>query len=180
MPENYLEKALALAAGSTFSERPDATAWAAVEADLRLRFPRPYKDFVSHFGSGTFGTDLYLLNPASSLPQLRLSIDNLREMRDQHELGLARLESNGGPDRKQLIAVAVTTSKIDLCLKCSGNPMSAELLKIHYDLGECEYLGMGIAEFLCKLYVGELPWASDLRQLIWGERVDDPFFRAGA
>src|ERR1051325_9858969 len=113
MPEDYLEKALHLAGNSGFVECPDDGAWMAAEKDFGVRFPSPHKDFVSRFGTGVFGTDLYLLNPASSKPQLRLSIDYMREMRMEKVVGFARLEENHFPGTDGLIPIASTTSQVD-------------------------------------------------------------------
>src|SRR5688572_20560550 len=82
MPDDYVEKIVALAQPFPPVEQPSLDDWERVERELNRVFPPDFKALVSALGSGTFGLTLELKNPTSSSQYGRLSKAALFEYRE--------------------------------------------------------------------------------------------------
>lgn len=165
-----LHKAIQFAGDFTPAGAPTDDDWVHLERDLGLHFPADFKRFSSHFGSGRFGEDLYLLSPSAPAPQLRLCRKTLTEFQTDfsnfdHSFPLF-------PAPNPFVIVLTTTSRIHYALRATADRLSSELTRLHFSLLESEELHLPIAEFIVKAYEGAL--GADAREMIWTD--SSPFF----
>ncbi len=171
----FFDRCVELASNCEFQERPTEADWKHLEREIARQVPNNHKQFVSHFGSGTFGEDLYLLNPRAA-GRCRFDARRLLENREEKHLLLEDAGCKIFPE-KNLVLIAFTTSRMDLLLDVQDQS-GTKLLFL--DLGQLSQFPqkMSFAEFVCRLYLGDLDqeWAESVRRSIWIER-ETPFFR---
>ncbi|HKS36453.1 MAG TPA: SMI1/KNR4 family protein [Verrucomicrobiae bacterium] len=170
---SFVEQALELAGNCNYQERPTEQHWLKVEAELGVKLPSEYKALVSRFGTGRFGGDLYVFNPAAS-KHIRLSKKDLEDLRQEYAAFLDWLAQDGYrlyPEPGGIIITAATTSQISFGFQTKDCPVS-DLIVVRFGAHECERLQMGLAEFICRLYRGELYGVGGLRTVIWNGSSD--------
>jgi hypothetical protein len=180
---NYVSKALELAGECKFRDCPSVQDWENLEKDLGIKLPEAYKQFVSSFGSGYFGSDIYLYNPH---PQGSPRLDRgfLEEFPSLYHLLLSDLESGYWrklfPEKKDgLICAALTASRHCILV----DPLGPKRQTVFLNLGQMYQveLAMSLPEFLCRLYLNNLDLRDDLKDFLkdfrdaqWDE--NRPFF----
>jgi len=174
--DQFFTRAVDLAGHVAHSDRPTDADWARLEADIGYRFPLTHKRFVSHFGSGRFGSDLYLQNPRAA-GRCGLNDRLLRLYAEENASFLQEAKQAMYPD-SGVVLIADTTSRMSFFLDLGSNQHGENV--IFADLGVFRIINLSLtfAEFVCKLYEGELedgPTAG-LRESIW-TRKDVPFFQ---
>jgi len=173
--EHFFKRCVELAGNCQFKEQPTAADWRQLEHEIGRRIPPDHQRFVSYFGSGTFGDDLYLLNPRAS-GRCRFDALRLEQNREEKRLLLEDVGCDTYP-KTNLLLIAFTTSRMDLLLDVKDQ--SGDQL-MFLDLGQMAQvpLQMSAAEFVYKLYLGEFDeqWSAGVRRSIWVER-ETPFFR---
>ena len=169
----FLKKALELAGDFEPIDPPNDEDWDRTERDIGWRLPAEHKRFVSHFGSGRFGDDFYMLNPKAKGAG-RLNAEALRGYSQRKRRSLSKLSRPIFPE-SSLLLIATTTSGVD-CFVDASQPEG--LILFDLDLSKHFELSMSFPEFVYKLYTDQLSqnWAGDLRQSIWSSS-DARFFK---
>jgi len=169
----FLRKALELAGDFHPVDCPTEEDWEFLEREIGFTLPVEHKQFVSRFGSGRFGDDLYLLNPRAKGAG-QLSANALQNYAAQTALLLAEMPRRVYPDGT-LILLATTTSRLDWFMD-GTEPKGL----VFFDLGIYRVFNLPFtfAEFVCKLYTGELnyDWEESVKKTIWSGD-DAPFFK---
>ena len=174
--EEFFTRAVDLAGHFAHSERPRDTDWERLEAEIGYRFPLTHKRFVSHFGSGRFGSDLYLHNPKAA-GRCGLNDRMLRSYGEENVSFLQEAQQVVYPD-SGLVLVADTTSRMSFFLDLGSNQHGENVIFADLGVFRIVNLGLTFAEFVCELYEGELKvgHTAGLRESIWTRR-DVPFFQ---
>lgn len=177
MEYDLVNECLGKARDCAFVEQASQADWTRVERDLLVEFPEEYKRFVSAFGSGRFGSDLYVVNPAAC-GGLVLNQQELLRYRESRALRLDRIGREVYPARGGLIRIAGTTSLFDLFF----DPKKLERRVQHVvladlDMGECTEIPLCLAGvvFTAFAQTSRERWASLLRKVVWGDS-QVPFF----
>lgn len=148
-----------------------------VERDFGLRLPLTYKMFVSTFGSGVFGHDLYVLNPVASEENVRLSKSWLLKRISRIRSHLEPLPRGYFDGRDGIFPVATTTSQIDLGFNVRNAVVGDQVTIVDLGGRELEETGLSLCQFLVAVYSCKMNWMDELQRVIWGHRKDTPFFR---
>ena len=169
----FLRKALELAGDFHPVDCPTEEDWEFLEREIGFTLPVEHKQFVSRFGSGRFGDDLYLLNPRAKGAG-QLSANALQNYAAQTALLLAEMPRRVYPDGT-LILLATTTSRLDWFVDSArANGL------VFFDLGLYKVFNLpfSFAEFVCRLYLRELDydWAESVKRTIWSAS-DARFFK---
>ncbi len=174
--EEFFRRAVDLAGQFERKDGPLDADWVRLEADIGYRFPLTHKRFVSHFGSGRFGNDLYLQNPRAA-GRCGLNDRMLQLYAEENASFLQEAKQVVYPD-SGLVLVANTTSRMSFFLDLGSNQHGENVLFADLGVFRIIDLGLTFAEFVCKLYEGELEGGptAGLRESIWTRR-DVPFFK---
>ncbi len=169
----YFRKAVELAGDFHPVDCPTEEDWERVQREIGSELPTEHKRFVSRFGSGRFGNDIYLLNPRAKGPG-QLSAKALRNYAEQTALLLAEMPRRVYPNGT-LVLLATTTSRLDWFV---DGARPKELVFFDLGLYRVFNLPFSFAEFVCKLYAGDLKhdWAESVKRTIWSAS-DAPFFK---
>lgn len=151
--------------------------WQAVEAELGMRLPSDYKEFMSVYGTGSVGTEgLTVLPPTApeGYPYrgggMADESENLREMwNDRWDNDV--IPGLDAPE--QLLAWGVGHSDPDLYgwIMTSAEPDEWPVVVwrrgVHPDF---VYFDLGMVEFLRRLTTGDLPENPASNDFVWGMR----------
>jgi hypothetical protein len=159
-------------------EQPGSDDWGRLERELGLRLPSDYNSLVSDLGSGWFGLDLMLRNPAAKGRQ-RLSKEELVAYREMvgfiEELaGVALFPRKGG----LVLIGGIGRQHLMLGPSNDGEDYS-RLFLLDHDYDEVHGIKSGVAKSIYDLYNGNANerWAVELRGYVWGN-FDVAFFTA--
>lgn len=178
MPNPFLVELLELAKLDRPVERPSITDWKSTETEIGVVFPNDFKELMSAFGSGTFGTDITFLNPCAVGREKLCK----QTMLDYREMVLPSLTDQDFdipfyPKPKGYVYVGSNSFGIDLLYKREGSKALGSLTVFDFHAPELHHQTMGIVEYLLHAYrgigLGEI--TGRLRRGAWENNT--PLFR---
>lgn len=176
---DHLQRAVELAGNCRFTWLPSADDWDSLPRELSACIPESHRRLVNHFGSGHFGSDLYLLCPRAS-DNIRLDAGTHDQLLNAYGPMLREIHKNIwkeiSPSPGGMVLVAENTSRIAIFL-------DAQERTVGLDLGGAARLDFKVnfAEFICRLYERnyvrgwDADWADEFRTSLW-PNSSTPFF----
>lgn len=176
---DHVQRAVELAGNCRFTWLPSADDWDSLPQVLSECIPEGHRRLVNHFGSGHFGSDLYLLCPHGS-DNIKLDAGThdrflieygpmLREIRE--DLWKEIFPSPGG-----MVLVAENTSRIAIFLDARERTVVLDLgCPARFDFK------VDFAEFICRLHGRnyargwDADWVDEFRTSLW-PNPSKPFF----
>lgn len=174
---DFLKRALDLASGATFVEQPIQKHWDKCEDDFGVSFAPGIRRFVSAFGSGIYGHDLCILNPSAGKRNrftklepniVRERMELLNAYRDSFSLGW--LERGHG-----ILPISTCSTLINVCAVVKANVAHDNIVVVGLSDNHYYDYGVGIAEFLVRLYENDLMYSDSMLSTFYGH-PKEPFF----
>lgn len=169
----FLERIFLLAGVEFPTNPPNHEDWAALELDLKVGLPSSLKDLISGLGLGYFGSGLFLLNPLGRSENTKLDRSSLIRYRDVVKFMTDEMNVSLFPEADGLILFSrIDRQHFFVGSGYSSNVKQSQLVWLDFDLEETHEFGMSPAEFIVKLYDGEIDGneAHGLRRLIWRDQ----------
>jgi hypothetical protein len=175
MKDPVLEKLVSMAPSHRV-ELPTENHWTFLEQQAGIAFPQDYKEFVSFFGTGTFGRSLEFYNPAARLPRFQLSNELFKSNAETLAYIEEQLKITFFPHPQGFVPIA-TMDRRDLLMGPDRQGHYSSLLWLDLDLDSITVLKETVASFIYKLYRNQLEanWCSEIRNAIWPNQ-SEPFF----
>jgi len=135
-------------------EVPSVPHWNEVERAIGAGLPRDFRACVERYGTGSFDRFLWVLNPFSSNPHLRLfdrierNLDALRMLKkdDPGEIPYALF-----PEQEGLLPWGITDNGDGLYWHTAGDPDQWSVVVNAARDPECEEFPLGMTDFLAQI-----------------------------
>ena len=174
---DFLNTALALASGATFVEQPIQKHWSKCEAGFGVTFSPGIKRFISAFGSGIFGHDLCILYPASGRRNrlMRFEPNNVRERMELLDVYHDSFEHGWLERGNGILPISTCSTRVNVCAVVSNNYVNDNVLVVGVSGRNYYDYGVGIAEFVVRLYENDLMYSDSMLSTFYGH-PKAPFF----